>query len=32
VITIRKLASVQRIKSISPIENADAVELARILG
>ena len=31
-ITIRKLASVQRIKSISPIENADAVELARILG
>ncbi len=31
-ITIRKLASIQRIKSIEPIENADAVELARILG
>ncbi len=31
-IIIRKLASVQRIKDIKPIENADAVELARILG
>lgn len=29
---MRKLASIQRIKEINPIENADAIEVATILG
>ena len=30
--TMRKLASIQKIESLSPIENADNLELARVLG
>ena len=29
---MRKLASIQRIKALEPIENADAIEIARVLG
>lgn len=30
--SLRKLASIQKILSISPIENADAIEVAQVLG
>ena len=29
---MRKLASIQKIKALEPIENADAIEIARVLG